>query len=71
MEKITGLAAFQNLSVKELNFHREPVLWVGFTIAILTVVEQVLGGSLGLEDSITALVQVVLAFFLRGRVTNV
>ena len=62
---------FQNLSLKEFSWPREPVLYLTLIAAILTTVASALSGDLGWVQAVEAIIILVGGFIARGQVTPV
>ncbi|HEX7098942.1 MAG TPA: hypothetical protein VF377_06850 [Acidimicrobiia bacterium] len=61
----------ENFSLKEFTWKREPILWLALILAIGQVVYQALGGAIGVEEAVQAIITLIFGFLGRGQVSPV
>ena len=62
---------FENLSLKEFTWPREPVLYLTLLVAILNIVISVITGEVSILTAIETLVGLIIGFIARGKVSPV
>lgn len=62
---------FENFSLREFTWRREPILWLALVLAVGQVVYETLGGSIGVEEAVQAIITLIFGFLGRGKVSPV
>lgn len=62
---------FENFSLREFTWRREPILWLALVLAVGQVVYEALGGSIGVEEAVQAIITLIFGFLGRGQVSPV
>lgn len=62
---------FSNLTLRGFTLRREPVLYAWLAVAVAQTIAEHLAGSIDQATAVSALVELIVAFAVRGRVSPV